>query len=151
MAGRYLSRGPLLLPSGQLAPEQERYLRSLLDVPQWLGEVTLEDQAASISGRPIVVVGRLQSGIYRVSYYARITQAAGTSSSLTVQFRWTDGGVPQTQTAAALTGNTTATIQQDRLMVRVDRDTSIVVDATYASVGSPSMQFRLNLALERLV
>ena len=150
MAGRVLPRNRAFAAQGRFTPEFERYLRSLLDVPEWLGDVEKVDQAVAISGEPIVVVGRLQSGIYRVSYYARITQAAGVSSSLTVQFRWTDGGVAQTQTAAAITGNTTTSVQQDRLMVRTDRNTSIVFDTVYASTGAPVMQYRLNLALERL-
>jgi len=150
VAGRVLPRRPLQT-EGRLDPLWERYLRSLADVPEWLGVTERTAQQASISGLPIVVVGTLASGIYRVSYYARITRPATTSSSLTVQFRWTDGGVAQTAPFAAMVGNLTTTIQQDRIMVRVDKDTSIVVDATYASVGAVAMQFAVRLALERLL
>lgn len=151
MAGRFLPQNlPPLQDGRRLTPLFERYFRSLIDVPAWLGIEEVVNQAASISGKPIVVVGTLQAGVYRLSYYTRITQAAGTSSALTIQFRWTDGGVAQTVTGAVINGNTTTTVQQDRLMLRVDRDTSIVYDTTYASVGSPSMQYRFNVALERL-
>lgn len=149
MAGRVLPRQAVQVQN-RLDARWERYFRSLIDVPEWLGVIERLNQQASISGLPIVVVGTLASGIYRISYYARITRPATTSSSLTPQFRWTDGGVAQTQTGAAMTGNLTTTVQQDRLMVRVDKDTSIVLDATYASVGATTMQYRINAALERL-
>ena len=149
MAGRVLPRQPFLVQD-RLDPRWEQYLRSLLDVPEWLGVAEVVDQAAAIASTPIVVVGRLAAGIYRISYYARITRAAGISSSLTVRFNWTDGSVAQFELGAAMIGNTTATVQQNRLMVRVDRDTSITYETGYASVGVPTMQYSLRIALERL-
>lgn len=150
MAVRVLPQRPLTTQQGRPDPLWDRFFRSLIDVPQWLGIEDRADQAAAIAATPIVVVGRLQSGIYRISYYTRITQAATTSSSLTIVFNWTDGGVAQQVVGAALVGNTTTTLQQDRLMVRVDRNTSITYETAYASVGATPMQYRLHIALERL-
>lgn len=93
--------------------------------------------------------GGLAAGLYRVEYYARITTAAGVSSSLTVTFAWTDGGVAQSWSGAAMTGNTTATNQSGALLIRIDKATAVNYSATYASAGGggADMQYSLDMAL----
>ena len=93
----------------------------------------------------------LSPGLYRVSYYARITRAATTSSSLTVTIGHTDGAVSITQVGAAITGNTTATVQSGTALMRVDTATAVTYGTAYSSTGSTSMQYRLDLAFEFLV
>jgi hypothetical protein len=111
--------------------------------------VQLTAQGASVSATDFSG-GGLSQGVYRVSYYARITQAATTSSSLTVTFDWTDGGVVPTQSGAAITGNTTTTQQNGTLFIHIDAASPVRYSTTYASVGATSMTYRLDIAIERV-
>ena len=106
-------------------------------------------QEASI-GSTSVYSSAIPAGLYRLAYYTRITRAATTSSSLTIAFGWTDGGVSQTFTGAAITGNTTTTYQQATVTFRADGNTPITYSTTYASVGATSMQHSLLIVLEQL-
>jgi hypothetical protein len=95
-------------------------------------------------------LGQLNSGLYRVTWYARITRAASSSSSLTITLGWTDGGVAITQSGAAITGNTTATYQSLTYMIHVDRLTEITYATTYSSTGGTTMQYSLYLTVENV-
>jgi hypothetical protein len=110
---------------------------------------TVSAQQASITPT-VLPTAALSAGLYRVSVYARITQAATTSSSLTVTIGWTDS-VPQSKSFPALTGNTTTTVLTDPpLLIRIDGNSPILYSATYASVGATPMQYRLDVVLERV-
>lgn len=119
------------------------------DAPATINSVSLTAQAASI-GATDMTDGTINGGLYRVSYYARITRAATTSSSLTVTLGWTEGSVSPTFVGAAITGNTTTTVQSGTIMIRVDANAPITYSTTYASVGATTMQYSLTLTLERL-
>ena len=106
--------------------------------------MSLTHEAISLAN----VQTHLVAGLYRLSYYAQVTQAASVSSSLTTQFQWTYNSVTQTLTSAAMTGNTTTTYQGLTFPLRVDYDTSVTYAGTYASSGAPAMQFSLDIALE---
>ena len=71
-------------------------------IRQSTSPVSLTAQGASI-GVTAIPTSSLASGLYRVSYYCRITTAAGVSSSLIVTFSFTDGGVACSFASAALT------------------------------------------------
>lgn len=107
----------------------------------------LTSQAAAIGATPLSVGS--SGGFYRVNVYARITQAASVSSSLTPTFRWTQG-VALSRTYTALTGNTTATYLVDVFAFRMDANTSLTYETAYASVGGTPMQYSLEIAVERL-
>ena len=118
---------------------------------------TLTDQSAAIAATSLTIstptglTTKLSKGLYRVSTYARITQAASTSSSLTVTLRWTDGTVACTSSGSALTGNTTATTGSLNLMIRSDADASVTYETAYSSSGATAMQYRLDLVMEQVV
>lgn len=118
--------------------------------PQVLKTVALTGQGAAI-GATVIPLGALAPGTYRITYYARITQAATVSSSLTVTLQWTDGGVGQTATFAAITGNTTATSQTGSIVVDIDQSTNLTYSTAYASVGGTSMQYKLTILPELLL
>lgn len=121
--------------------------------PERVGLVRLATQAAAIAtvAIPIVPVEQpLEAGLYRVSWYARITRAATASSSLTVTIGWTDGGVACTASGAAMTGNTTGTVQSGSLLVRADASSTLTYAAAYATSGATTMQFGLELVVERV-
>ena len=145
-------RAELDTQSGAITPpwlEWLAHLAATLDkAPQRLSSVSLTAQAASIASTALKT--GLTAGLYRVSYYARITTAAGTSSSLTVTFGWTDGAVTPSQSGAAITGNTTTTIQSGTLLIRVDANTAVNYSTTYASTPASAMQHSLDLFLEEM-
>lgn len=105
------------------------------------------NQAGSIAATD-VSGGALKAGLYRLSYYARITQAATVSSSLDVTISWTDGGVAQSQTGASITGNTVTTFQSVTLFFHSDASAPISFSTVYTSVGATPMQYRLDVTLE---
>ena len=107
------------------------------------------NQSAAIPTTSIPLT-TLSVGLYRVSTYARITQAGSTSSSLTVTLGWTDGTVACTSSGSAMTGNTTSTTQSLSAMIRSDSSTPLTYSAAYASSGGTAMTFRLDLAVEQI-
>lgn len=111
--------------------------------------VALTAQGAAIATTSINT-GSLSAGLYRVSYYARITRAATTSSSLTVTLRFTDGSVACAYSGAAITGNTTATFQSGSQVFHIDAASTISYETAYASVGATSMQYSLYIVVEQL-
>lgn len=117
--------------------------------PSRIALTELEAQNTSLSATPLEI-GSVASGLYRITYYARITTPAVTSSSLTVTFSWTDGGVSPSVSGAAMTGNLTTTVQSGTQTVQIDDGTPITFATTYASNGAGQMQYSLRIAVERL-
>ena len=139
---------------GYLTNSWIKYFQSQTDTfstaPVTLGTpVQLTAQSASV-GATAFPVGSLSTGLYYVDYYARITTAATTSSSLTVTIGWTDGTYTQSGSGTAMTGNTTATNQSGRLMVNIDGATSITYSTAYVSVGATPMAYMLSLVLTKV-
>ena len=116
---------------------------------QRLAAVSVSGQSASI-GTTAIPTAALTAGLYLVSYYARITQAGTVSSSLTVTLHWTESTLALTVTGAAMTGNTTTTVQSGTHLVRIDASSPVSYSTTYASVGATAMQYRLDVVLERV-
>lgn len=152
-------RTPMLSGFRELVTrEWVRYLQSVIDVlnnaARKLALVSKVEQAASLSATTIDT-GALNPGVYRVSYTARITRAASTSSSLTVTVSWMDGNVAQSQSGAAMTGNTTSTQQNGSFFIHNGTNTSATNDVvkyatTYASSGGTTMQYSLYVTVESL-
>jgi hypothetical protein len=117
--------------------------------PTRIGLVEVATQAASITATDFSGTN-LVGGLYRISYTAQITRAAGTSSSLTVTFQWTRGGVTQTFQRAAVTGNTIQTHDEFVFLVRADANSPVTYATTYATVGAPTMQYALDVVLEQV-
>lgn len=88
------------------------------------------------------------AGVYRVTVYARVTQAATTSSSLTITIGWVESGVALTKTFAAITGNTVTTIDSQTIEIEVDKATNLTIAAAYASVGGVPMIWRATATVE---
>lgn len=105
-------------------------------------------QTTAIGATPLNV--GTSGAAYRVNLITRITRAATVSSSLTPTFRWTTGGVALSRTYPALTGNTTSTYLVDVFPARIDPTTSFTYETAYASVGGTSMQYSLEIIVERL-
>lgn len=114
---------------------------------QLLATVALTAQSAAI-GTTAVGLGSITSGLYRVSWYTRITQAATTSSSLTVTIGWTESATSQSSSGAALIANTTVTGQSGSVLIQSDSAAPITYATAYASVGATPMKYRLSVTVE---
>lgn len=109
----------------------------------------LTGQVATI-GPVALVTPSLQTGLYRVSWLLRITQAATVSGSLQIAIFATVGGVVTTQTAAALASNVLGDVQSGSVLVTVDPGTDISYRVTYASVGAAVLTFTSDVYVEAL-
>ena len=94
---------------------------------------------------------QVQKALYQVSIYARITQAASVSSSLTVTVDWLDSGVACAFSWPAVTGNTVSTVLvQPQIIVDVDGSSPVRYSTVYASAGGTVMQYKLAVVLSRV-
>ena len=146
-------RGTVVDAGRRLAADWTLWLSSLLDrvnlAPYQQQRVELSAQGAAITTTAIPTPV-LSGGLYRVTYFLRITRAGTVSSSATVTIGATDNSVAYTFAFAALTGNTTATVQTGTMLLRVDAATSVSYAIAYASAGATSMQFSLDVELEAI-
>lgn len=116
--------------------------------PERVASASKTDQSASIGATEISATH--PTGLYRLSYYVRVTQAASTSSSIQVTLDWSDGGVAPSLSGAALTGNTTTTVQSGSIMILATANAPIRYSTTYSSVGATPMKYRLEVVLEEI-
>ncbi len=111
-------------------------------------DVALTNQAASIGATPLPVAA-LSAGLYRVSYYARITTPDSVSSSLTVTLGWTESGLPLILSGAPMAGNSVTTVQTGTWVVQLDGQSTLTYATVYAS-ASGQMRYRLSMLAEAL-
>lgn len=130
---------------------------------QWLGSISTlvqeapsrqdylfhREESSSIATTPLNVPS-VTSGLWRVSFSVRVTQVATTSSSIQVTVSWTEGGISQSETGTALTGNTLTTREGRSMVIHPDEGTPISYSTTYASVGAQPMKYSLDIAVEEL-
>lgn len=117
--------------------------------PRRMFSVDLRDQDASL-GATELTDGALAAGVYRVSFYATVVQAATVSSSLTVTLDHTDRGASKAVTSAAMTGNTLGTMLSGTALIRVDVNSPVRYSTTYGSVGATALLYDLIVVLERV-
>ncbi len=127
----------------------ETLKRLASSVPVVASTGQLAAQSASIPATDLAEAS-LPAGVYRLSYYARITRPATVASSLTVALSWTDGGVVQTFTGAAINGNLTTSYQTDTVTIRIDSATPVTYTLTYATAGAVTMLYSFDLEIEEL-
>ena len=117
--------------------------------PARVANVSLTAKTASISATAFDRASK-DAGMYRIGYFARITTAATTSSSLTVTMSGTNGGVAVSFAGSAMTANSTATVQSGNVYLQADAATDIKYATTYASSGDTAMVYSLWVTLERV-
>ena len=151
MPRRYLPRSGLTRPDGRPTVVLEQLLRSLREIPEWVKSTEQRTLAAALTPTTLATAPAEHEALYKFTYYVRIVRAATISSSLQVTFTWTDGGVTQTYTAPALTGNTTDTHQVlEEVTIRADPGTEVTVETSYSSTGATDMQYDVDAAAERI-
>jgi len=140
--------------TGLLGPRWQEWFAfltpTLHSIPNIINVTELTEQNTSLSATDFSRQAVLAPGLYEALYLARITTAAGVSSSLTVVLAWTDAGVAKSLTGAAITGNTTATYQSGSVQIVVDAGTDVTYATTYASNAASAMKYGLHLTLRRL-
>ncbi len=122
---------------------------TLGSIPNILNVVSLSTQSASIGATDFSGTSLL-AGLYRVMYHIRVTQAATTSSSLTVTLAWTEGGVAQSYVGSAITGNTLTTFQLATLLLRCDGAAPVSYAVAYASTGATPALYSLDVVIEKI-
>lgn len=113
----------------------------------------LTAQGANIGATTLYAVPAGAFGLYRVSIYIIVTQAATTSSTMpavTITWTDTDSGVAQSFAATATSaGNTTTTFAQAVVIVDANSSTNIQFSTSgYATSGATSMQYAIHLRSE---
>lgn len=118
--------------------------------PSRVNAEALTNQDASV-GATDLTGGNASAGLYRLTYYARLTQAATTSSSLEIVLDWTDNGIARSFNGAAITSNSTTTgWQSETKMIRSDGLSPIRYSTIYSSTGGTPMLYALSVVLEAL-
>ena len=131
-------------------------------VPSLVATIDLTTQGAAIAaGTALYAVPAAGAGLYRVVCYAKITQAATTSSVLGgtngFQLTWTDPTDSANPTATfgdassvSLSGNATTTIYVTSAVVACKASTNLQYGFDYTSVGVTPMQFKISIKVEYL-
>lgn len=122
---------------------------TLQNTPRIATPASHTTQSASITTTAFLP-GSFNGGLYRLTFYAEVTTAATTSSSLEVTFLWTAQTLTKTATSTAMTGNTTTTVNSGSFLVLADPNTPISYSTTYSSVGATSMVYNVYLLLENM-
>ena len=131
-------------------------------VPSEHATVDLTAQVAAIGATTLYAVPAAGVGMYRISFVAKVTTAATTSSVLGgaggFQLLYTD---PDTvvvttpvhsynSTTATLALNTTQAVYSGEIIVYAKASTNIQYKMGYTSAGATAMQFNLDIKLEAL-
>jgi len=140
------------LAQGMLTQPWQIWLRGLVDAtnasPQVVKNVT-GTPTGSIIATTALLANTGSAGLFRVSWFVRITRRATTSSSVRVFINFNDG-VALTISGTAVTGNQVTTIQQQTVLVRCAAGSALTYNTTYSSSGATSMQYALSIIVERL-
>lgn len=124
-------------------------VQTIQSAAQSIGSASESNQSASIASTGIQGAS-LSTGVYRLAFYLRVTQAATTSSSIQVTFSWTDDGVACSRTTTAATGNLTTTTDTGTILVLADANSPISYSTTYGSVGATPMKYKIIVTLESI-
>lgn len=92
----------------------------------------------------------IADGEYRLSWYLEITTAAATSSSVTVTLSWTHNAKSLSLSGAAVTSNTTTSVQSGSIVIQADANSALNYATAYASNAASQMVYTLVVVAEQL-
>lgn len=126
-------------------------------MPAILAAPTLATAQAATVG-PTNAVASAPAGTYELCYYAVVTQAATSTSSLTPTFSWNDGSARSTTSLIAASvpnfqayaGNVAGSILNGCIMVYSAASQNITYTFTYASSGGTPMQYSYTVTAKRI-
>lgn len=151
-AAQFPVREPVVDKAGIVSDTWRIWFRNLLVTQQNQPVITMPSLSLTGKSASLTITalntGTLAAGLYRFSYYATVATPAGVSSSLTVTASWTDHGVAQTRSSAAMTGNATTTNQSEIWPIHIDASSPVSYSTTYASNLAAVMIYNLYLTLE---
>ncbi len=129
-------------------------------VPAEYAKVDLTGQGAAITATTLYAVPATGAGMYQISWVAKVTQAATTSSVLggtngfQIVYTDADDSVVTTAPIGSMiftnNGNTTTTVIQGTITVSAKASTNIQYKMDYTSVGGTPMQYNLHVKLAAL-
>lgn len=126
------------------------FTQNFVGVPKQANSpVTLSAQTDSIAVTP-VPSGSLAPGLYRMTYFVRVTSAAGVASSIQVIFSFTDGGVSCTFPGTVFNGNLTTTVGSQTATFNIDAASPVSYSTAYTSNPANAMTYELFVILEAL-
>lgn len=114
------------------------------------GSVSVLPGVGAVVAVAIPLNSKMLGAVYRVSYSLQTTRAASVSSNLQITIGWTSYSVAQSQSGAAIVNGTNVSQQSGQFIIQADANTDVTYAVTYASVGGTSMQYALELTVERL-
>jgi hypothetical protein len=134
-------------------------------MPAILAKVDSTNNSAAISATNLYTIPvsfGVYTGVYRVSFYAKISQAATTSSTLGgtngFQLIYTDADSSSSvttpsslfSTGFSLTANTTSTVLYGTHVINVKDNSTIQYQMDYSSVGGTPMKYVLHIRVEAI-
>jgi hypothetical protein len=125
-------------------------------VPAEYAQANLAAQAANIAATTIYAVPANGAGMYRISCYTSVTQAATTSSTLpNIGILWTDNDSGVALSAVNVTPTNTANalgaFSNGSIIVYAKASTNIQYQTSnYASSGATAMQYGVHIKVEFL-
>jgi hypothetical protein len=126
---------------------QQQIVNRLTAAPQIVQ--TVETSGLNDNVAPTVInVGTVTAGLYRLSYYLRITTPAGVANSVTVNFIFQDDAVTCTMSGIAVTGLTPASVGTGTFLIRSDQAAPISYSVTYASNPANACVYKLDVLAE---
>lgn len=140
-------RGPLYMASKWLTWLQDSLQLTVERASQRLLTKIMPTQSASIATTPFTL-GTIAAGHYQVSFYARITTAAGVSGSVIPSIAWTENGVSCTHDFATLAQPSVTA--SEPFTFYSDAASPISYSTTYASNPAATMVYRIHWLVTRL-
>jgi len=108
--------------------------------------IELASQDTSIGVTPITSE-TLTAGLYRVTYYLRVTTPDGVASSVRVNLAWDDQGVSCTHNFTALTNDTVTLPASESFLLHLTAP-PLTYTTTYSSNTPAKMKYSLTIVLE---
>ena len=142
------------LPKLKLSPAFTRWLSGLtqqVDAKTAVISKAVEpDLSDAVAVTPLQIAD-VTAGIWRVSTRVRVITPGSVSSSIQVTVTWSESGVTQAESGAALNGNLTTTREGKTFVIRPDASTPISYSTAYADGGGAQrMHYSLDVVAERL-
>jgi hypothetical protein len=126
---------------------QQQIVNRLTSSPQIVQTVPRTGLNDNVTPQTINI-GTVTAGLYRISYYVRITTPAGVSNSITVNIGFIDGGVTCTMSGTPVTALSTAAVGTGVFMIRSDQAAPISYSVTYASNPANACIYKLDVLAE---
>ena len=92
----------------------------------------------------------VQTGLYRISTYLRVTVADGVASSTTLTLTWREGSQTVTKAFTVVNGDTVTTFETQSVLVGADSGTVITYAVAYTSTTPAKMRYRFSLTVEQV-